>query len=47
MHSSKVLLYVTILTTQVCTALAALNMTNFQHDAEDKGDPKSDTAFAN
>lgn len=47
MHSSKVLLYVTILTTQVCTALTALNMTNFQHDAENKDDSKSDTAFAN
>jgi flagellar basal body-associated protein FliL len=47
MHSSKVLLYVTILTTQVCTALAAPNMANSQHDAEGKGGPKSDTAFAN
>lgn len=47
MHSPKVLLCVTILTTHVCTALTAPNMANSQHGAESKGGPKSDTAFAN
>lgn len=47
MHSSKALLYGTILAAQMFTALAAPSMANPPHDAEGKSSPKSNDPFAN
>jgi len=47
MHSSKALLYDTILVAQIFIALVALNMANPSHDAKGKSSPKSNGPFAN
>lgn len=47
MHSSKTLLYGTILVAHMFTALAAPSMANPLHDAEGKSSPKSNDPFAN
>ena len=47
MHSSKALLYGTILVAQMLTALAAPSMANPPHDTAGKSSPKSKNPFAN
>lgn len=47
MHSSKALLYGTILVAQTFTALAAPSTANPPHHAEGKSNPKSNDPFAN
>ena len=47
MHSSKTLLYSTILVAYMFTALAAPSIANPLHDAEGKSSPKSNNPFAN
>ena len=47
MHSSKALLYGTILVAQMFTALAAPSTANPPHNAEGKSSPKSNDLFAN
>lgn len=47
MHFSQILLYDVILIARVYTALTAINMIDFIHDAESKNSSKSDNSFAN